>query len=450
MPATMTVACPACRSPLAAEIEQIIDVKRQPQLKAALLSGELNRVRCNACGASNALATPILYHDAGREMLVAYVPPELNLQGAQRDQLVGDMLRDLTARIPREEFRGYMFQPGQALTFQGLVEQILEGDGVTKDMLDAQQERVALLERLTRAEPKQLRRLVREHDAEIDAEFFESALALMQQAARDGQERRVRSLAAVQEAAARHSTLGRKLAAQAKERERIVRDVARRVDALGDSPQRKDLLALALDFADDEQRLQAFVGLLRPALDYPFFQELTLRIGQAPAAERARLEALRDRLGELTRMADAQAQAALQQAAQTLQTIMAAADMDRALRENLALIDDSFMVVLAAAIREAGSRADIGASSKLKSLQQKISALMQENMRPELRLVGEMLRAPDERRAMAMLDEGLKRFGPALVQALSAAATLLQQQGQQKLARRLESLREEARARLKA
>ena len=450
MPTNMTVACPACQAPAVASLERIIDVKRQPQLKAALLSGQLNNLRCSACGAASAVAAPLLYHDAENELLIAFVPPELNLQAQQRDQVMGDMLKELTGSIPKEEFRGYMFQPKQALTLQGLVEQIMEGEGVTHEMMEEQRARFVLLHTLAQAEPGQLRTLLRKHDADIDAGFFQAALVMMQQAAREGQQDLVNTLSTIQEAAAQHSTFGKQLTARAEARDKIVQDVSRRIQQLGDSPERKDLLALALDLAQDEQRLQALVGLQRPAFDYPFFQELTLGIGQAPVAERTRLEALRDRLGELTRMADAQAQAALQQASVALRAIMASADTDKAIREHSSLIDDSFMAVLAANIREAEKRADIQASSRLKAIHQKIVALMQKNMEPELQFVNELLGARNQQDAMAVLDGGLQRFGEALPEMLEAVERMLRQQGQVALARKLESLREAAKDRLQS
>ena len=450
MPRNMTVACPACQAPAEVSLERLIDVKRQPRLKAALLSGQLNNVHCSACGAASAVAAPILYHDAENELLIAFVPPELNLQAQQRDQVMGAMLKELTASIPKEEFRGYMFQPKQALTLQGLVEQIMEGDGVTQEMMEEQRARFTLLDTLAQAEPGRLRALLRKHDAEIDAGFFQATLVMMQQAAQEGQEDLVNTLAAIQEAAAQHSSFGKQLTARAEARDKIVQDVTRRIQALGDSPERKGLLALALDLAQDEQKLQALVGLLRPAFDYPFFQELTLRIDQAPVAERTRLEALRDRLGELTRMADAQAQAALQQATVALRAIMASADTDKAVREHISMIDDSFMALLAANIREAEKRADIQASSRLKAIQQKIVALMQENMEPGLRFVNELLGARSQQDALTVLDAGLQRFGEALPEMLEAVERMLRQQGQEALARKLETLRAAAKDRLQS
>ena len=71
------------------------------------------------------------------------------------------------------------------------------------------------------------------------------------------------------------------------------------------------LLWIKGDLGPDDERLQALVGLARPAFDYSFFQDLSVKIGQAPAEARAGLEALRDKLLELTAIIDQQTQFAL-------------------------------------------------------------------------------------------------------------------------------------------
>ena len=127
---------------------------------------------------------------------------------------------------------------------------------------------------------------------------------------------------------------------------------------------------------------------------------------------------------------------------------MASADTDKAVREHISMIDDSFMALLAANIREAEKRADIQASSRLKAIQQKIVALMQENMEPGLRFVNELLGARSQQDALTVLDAGLQRFGEALPEMLEAVERMLRQQGQEALARKLETLRAAAKDRL--
>src|SRR5690606_30631988 len=121
MASRMSIQCPNCGQPNPAVVENLIDVSRQPALKNALLSGRLNTVRCANCGTASTVAAPLLYHDAGKELLISFVPVELGLSREQQDRVIGDLLKRLTASIPKESFKGYMFQPKQALTMQGLV-----------------------------------------------------------------------------------------------------------------------------------------------------------------------------------------------------------------------------------------------------------------------------------------------------------------------------------------
>ena len=78
MPKTQ-VSCPNCRQPVIADIEQLFDLFTDPAAKQRLLSGTFNQIQCQVCGYQGALATPIVYHDPEKELLLTFVPPELNL-----------------------------------------------------------------------------------------------------------------------------------------------------------------------------------------------------------------------------------------------------------------------------------------------------------------------------------------------------------------------------------
>src|SRR5690606_10637263 len=118
-----------------------------------LLSGRTNTVLCPSCGVTSTVAAPLLYHDSAKELLISFVPMELGLPKEQQEKVMGDLMRQLTAQIPKDSFKGYLFQPRQALTMQGLVEQILQADGVTPEMMEQQRARVRLVETLLQASP---------------------------------------------------------------------------------------------------------------------------------------------------------------------------------------------------------------------------------------------------------------------------------------------------------
>ena len=442
--ATTTIQCPNCGAPVQAAVQNVIDVSRNPALKNALLSGQLNSVTCSNCGVTSTVAAPLLYHDASKEMLISFVPMELGLPKDQQNRVVGDLMNQLTASIPKDQFRGYMFQPKPALTMQGLIDQILEADGITKEVRDAQRNTMKLVENLLKVGPDKLDEAIAEHDAEINQQFFQAALALTQRAAQEGQEDMVNALVMIQERAAELSSYGQQMAAVAEEREEVIREVAAQIQALGEDAEQSDLIDLALGYTDSDEHLQALVGLVRPALDYQFFETLTQRIGQAPADERSQLETLRDRLVELTQMIDQQSQLAVQNAVALLQAIASSENMDETIAENAALIDDTFMAVLSANIQEAEKRADIQSSSRLKQVYERVVDYVQQNMQPELRLVNALLGSQSDEEAMMILAEGIEQYGEGVVQLLDSVGHMLGQRGETELVQKIAFLREAA------
>ena len=52
--------CPQCGTPYSAEVHQVVDSKRTPELKQQLLNGQLNVAVCPQCGAGG----PNCYADA--------------------------------------------------------------------------------------------------------------------------------------------------------------------------------------------------------------------------------------------------------------------------------------------------------------------------------------------------------------------------------------------------
>ena len=63
-------------------------------------------------------------------------------------------------------------QPQSFLTMQSMVERILEADGITHEMIEAQQQRLNLLQRLLDASDDSLADVAEQEDDLLDAEFF--------------------------------------------------------------------------------------------------------------------------------------------------------------------------------------------------------------------------------------------------------------------------------------
>lgn len=441
----MTLQCTNCRQPFQTPIVNVIDVSAAPQLKTALLSGQLNRAQCPNCGASNSVLVPMLYHDASKELLIACVPMELNLNKDQTERAVGDLLNTL----PKDNFKGYMFNPKRALTFQGMIDLILQADGVTPEMMAEQRARVDLLQRLIETpDDASLEAAIKASDSEINMEFLQVVTMMVQRMLQTGREDIAQQVLYVQNKILEHSTYGQEILAQQEQQEEVVREVADALNALGEDAQRSDFLDLVIRYQDSDAHIQAIVGLVRPVMDYAFFEELTARIGQAPADDRAALESLRDRLVEYTQVIDQQAQRRLQNAVGLLQMMVNAENLDEMIAENLPMIDDTFLSVLAANVEEMQRRGNIQASARLKEIYQRVVEVLQSQMQPELVFVNQLLSTENDDEAKQMIAAEAHQYGAGLLEVMDAVDQLLQQQGQAAISDRLRVLRAEVEAAL--
>ena len=276
-----SVTCPNCNQPLPAQLDQIIDVGRDPSAKVRFLNGDIHNLTCQQCGFRFSIAMPLLYHDPNKELLLVHVPMELNLQQAERERLIGDLLNNLMKQIPNEQRRGYMLQPTTALTIQGMIEQILSADGVTPEMLEAQRKAMRLIQTLLQTEDDALPALVEEHDVEINIQTFEIMTGIAENALQEGRQNVAQHVLSVRDRLIELSTAGQEAVEIAAAQEQAVEEVIEALEGLGETPTLEDFVALVVSFADDDHQIQAVVGLQRPALGYEFFQELTKHIDQA-------------------------------------------------------------------------------------------------------------------------------------------------------------------------
>lgn len=441
MPKRIMVSCPNCRAQFPGEIEQVIDAQSNPTLKARLLSGNLNVQRCPNCGSAFQMAAPLLYHDGAKELLISFVPMELGMNKDQQEKAVGDMMRDLTGRLPKESIKGYFFQPRSAFTMQGLVETILQGDGVTPEMMAEQRARIDLIEQLLSTPAELLESVIQQNDARVDVQFMQTLSLMGQRLAADGQAQVAEQLANLQFMLLEHSTFGKQMAQQAQAQEATVREVAAEIQAMGPSADRAAFFKLAQTYADDNERLQALVGLVRPAFDYQFFQELTTRIEQAPAAERPDLEGLRDALLSLTQQVDEQAKAALEDSVQLLQALIDAPNPDQLIEENLPFFDETFMGVLQANLDAATKRGNVEVSGKLRAIYEQVIKTLRDHMSPELKAINGLMAAEDDETAKMLAAEAAAQYGRDMLPVIDAVQEMMAARGEPKVADRLKLLR---------
>src|SRR5512133_3530190 len=171
MPQTRTY-CPRCRQPVTADINQLFDVNVDPEAKQRILSGSFNMIHCPNCGYEGNLATPIVYHDPEKELLLTFFPPDLGLPVNEQERLVGPLIQQVVSKLPNEKRKAYLLRPQNMLTMQTLIERILEGEGITRELLQAQQQRLNLMQRLMAAPEPTRAEIAKQEDLLIDESFF--------------------------------------------------------------------------------------------------------------------------------------------------------------------------------------------------------------------------------------------------------------------------------------
>lgn len=389
MPQTQ-IACPRCRQMIPAQVEQLFDVTADPGAKQRLLGRVSNYARCPMCGFEGPLSTPIVYHDNDKELLLTFFPSELGLPVNEQEKMVGPLITKVMDNLPTEKRKGYLLRPQSFLTYQSMIERILEADGVTKEMLDEQQKRVNLIQRLLQTTTADVRaEIIRDNAALLDETFFGMFNRLVEAAMQSGQQQTAQAMNVLQEELLEGSEYGRQLKGQFEEIQAAVKTLQ---DA-GQGLTREKLLEIFIE-APGEARLKALVSLTRNGLDYSFFQILSERIEAASDDERAKLESLRESLLDLTNQLDKAMEAQMKAADDFIEQVLSAPNISQVVAQNIEQFNNEVIgQVLEAKMREADQKQD---KARLEKIQQIVVALQQASAPPELELVQALVDAPDE------------------------------------------------------
>lgn len=413
MPKTR-INCPNCRQPISAEIDQLFDAGTDPQAKQRLLSGAFNLARCPHCGFAGNLASPIVYHDPDKELLLTFVPAELGLKMDDQERIIGPLINKVVNSLPQEKRKGYLLRPQAMFTLQALIERILEGDGITKEMLQAQQQRLNLLNRLATVTSEDvLAEIVKQEEKLMDAEFFGILGQVIQAAMMGNDQNAARHLSELSKKLLPLTEFGRQALAQRQEMDAALQSLR----ALGDQLDREKLLDIVIQ-APNALRLEALVGLARPGMDYVFFQTLSERIEHAQGEEKKPLADLREQLLKLTREVDLQMEARTGEARKVLETVLASEEVEQAMAEHSPVVDDFFLRALNTVMAEARQKGDLERIGKLQKIVQMIEAASAPPA--ELSLIEELLEAPDEAAMQKMLEEHVQEITPQFVEMLTS------------------------------
>ncbi|MBN2502133.1 MAG: hypothetical protein JXB38_15220 [Anaerolineales bacterium] len=432
MPRT-TINCPNCRQPVTAEIQQVFDVGVNPQAKQMLLSGAANMVVCPHCGFQGPLATPFVYHDPEKELLLTFTPPEMNLPPNERERIIGQLINQVVENLPPEKRKGYLFSPQPALTMQGLMERILQADGITKEMLQAQQDRVNLIQRMLEMSDDVLTEVAKQNDELIDEQFFTLLSTLAQASQAGGDRETFQSLAELQKKLLPITTFGKEVEQQSKDMEAAVK----RLQDLGNDFTRDDLLDLLIDVSENAVQLSVIVSMARPGLDYEFFSLLTERISAADDETANKLNKLREELSEMTRRVDEQITARQEQSRRNLEALLGAPDIRQATLQNLPAIDEFFLQVLE---QEMATAEQAGNQDRLNKMQQIIAAIQEASTPPGAEMLQKLIEAPDDETVDQLMKENQESIDQEFLDLLTNVMMQVQDSDDTETADRVRSI----------
>jgi hypothetical protein len=425
------VSCPNCRQPVVADVDQLFDVNVDPSAKQRLLSGSFNLIQCKMCGYQGNLSTILVYHDPEKELLLTFVPPEIGLPRNEQERVIGGLINQVISKLPQEKRKGYLLNPQTTLTLQGLVERVLEGDGITREMIQAQQQRLNLLQRLATTTDESVRaEIIKQEDALLDQDFFMLLNRLGEAAMSSGDRDSAHQLAELQKSLLANSAYGRQLQEQSKEIETALADLQKE----GKDLTREKMLELVIH-APNETRLSALVGLARPLLDYAFFQLLSERIDRARGDGRTRLVELRAQLLEMTQEIDKQVETQRKQIRQLINALLQAPDIEEALAKALPAIDEVFESEIESMLQEARQQGDLDRSGKL----QKIIDLLQKASAPppEMALIEDYLDITDDEARKLFLKDHQNQVNDGFMELMANLAVQTQSGQDKELAARV-------------
>ena len=414
MPKIQT-ACPRCKQPILADVQLLFDMTSDPTAKQKLLGRSTNAARCLACGYEGLISTPIVYHDPEKELLLTYFPTELGLPLNEQEKQIGPLINQVVNALPAEKRKGYLFQPNTMFTYQTLIDRVLEADGITKEMIEAQQKRINLIQRLLSIPNPEDRVTVIRQEAElVDGETFTLLSTLIQSAAAQGDEANAKLIGQIQSELLHETELGKRLLADSQETQAALKEL----DQANKEGLTREKLLDILSSVKSETSLATLVSLTRSGLDYQFFQILSERIDKEQGEPKQVLTLLRDKLLELTRQIDAEVKKRLENASNLLESILKEENIQESIEKHAAEIDEFFTQAVQVEFEKAHSENNL---DRMEKIQKVVSVL--DHMTappPEVDLIQKLLEAGNEEEQKTILAENKDLVNDQFLQTINA------------------------------
>jgi len=440
-PTGAQIQCPNCGTPYVVPVFSIIDLGVNPELKGALLSGQVNMAACPNCGAGGPLSTPLLVHEPEHQFLGVFVPPAQNNQAnLQQQKAIGDLTQTLMRKLPTEARKGYMLQPKQFMDWQRFMEQIWGFEGVTPEMLRRQRNQGELLQRLVSlANDRKALELALERGRDlIDRDFFALLDRFLVMTSNQGQQAGVTALMQLRNQLLETTEVGKQVKAQQDK----VRSILSGFTANTTRDEVLDKVLAVWQEPDGEEVINSLVGAIAPMIDYQFLMLLSQRLESATdPAEREHLEQLRQLALSIQEQQSASQQAMVQQMQQILQDVLQAPDTAAKLREYADVIDESFLAMLAANIQAAQRNKSTAAARRLQQIYEQAMAILREQMPDDVRLLNELIAAPDKATLSQLLNNNRAKFTKEFIASMQEVEGQLRDAGRKEIADRIKSVR---------
>lgn len=432
-PQPVQLTCPVCGTNFRTNIYTLVDVSQQPELKQALLAGQLNVAVCPKCGAGTMIAAPLVYHDAAKQLFLIYFPQELNARPEDQERFIGEATNALIRLLPPNAPRGYLLNPRRFMSLGSLVDTILEADGIPREALEQQRRRIDLISQLASSltDEAQFTRLVTQSQEELNQEFFATLNAFIDASNQEGRADSAQILTQLRD---------------------TLLEMTGFSDALGADDEGEVQAAIERLATVPDEELEQTIAELRHAIDYSFFQAWTDRIEALEQAgeqdEANRLTARRQQILEMVERMDKEAQALLEAGANVLRQVLTAPDPAAVLRASVDKLDEAFMFVLATNMAAAQRAGQSEAVARLQEIERLATEIIQESLSPEDRFINELMMAETPQQSTKLLRQRAAQVTPAFVKRLNELADEQEQRGTKEVADRLRQLARESGAML--
>jgi hypothetical protein len=308
-----------------------------------------------------------------------------------------------------------------------MIEKILEADGITKEMLEDQQKKIKLLEKLLTTPKENRLQVIKEDEKQFDIGFFSIFSRIIQSSISQGDESSKQELLDLQQLLFENTEVGKSLLEQTKETEAAIKALR---EAGKDGLTREKLLDVVSDIKS-AIGLTTIVSYARSGMDYAFFQLLSEKIeSESDPKEKERLTDLREKLLALTDEIDKRIKEEVDKSKSLLEEILNAPNIEEELMKKIELISEFFIQNLESELSQARKKGDL---ERLNKLEQVMIVIEKVSAPPEgVKLLESMLTTKSEEEIDVLISENKEQINDEFLGLLNSIIAQTENQPEQK------------------